>query len=286
MKPESHKKNVIVLFSGGRTSAYMCYWLKRNRTHVWNMIFVYANTGQEHENSLDFVNICDQKMKLDLVWIETDIKQKSESNGYKIVNFNTASRKGEVFEDMISRYGLPNKDFPHCTRELKIEPIKRYAKEIFGSDYSLALGIRVDEPSRLKQSKTDNEKLYPLAYDHPKTKGDIINWWKDQHFDLQVPEHLGNCTWCWKKSDRKLWTIAKDFPEVFDFPKRMEAKYPNTSNYERKDTRVMFRRYRSAENIVAESDKDFNVFIEPTMHQGTLGILEDECADECGSFQI
>ncbi len=281
----SKKKNVIVLSSGGRTSAYMSLWLKRNRSHMWNMVFVYANTGQEHEKSLDFVNICDIEMSLDLVWIEAVFKEKPEPNTYKIVDYDTASRRGEVFEDMIKRYGLPNKDFPHCTRELKIEPIKRYAKEIFGNDYSLALGIRVDEPKRLKQSKTDNEKLYPLAYDHPMTKGDIINWWKDQHFDLQVPEHLGNCTWCWKKSDKKLWTIAKEDPSIFDFPNRMEKKYKNTSNYERKDSRAMFRRHRTAEDILSESCLEFIPFSEPTHQQGTLGIFQDECVEECGSFQ-
>ena len=114
------------------------------------------------------------------------------------------------------------------------------------------------------------------------TKGDIMNWWKDRHFDLQVPEHLGNCTWCWKKSDKKLWTIAKDFPNVFDFPLKIEDKYKNTSNYDRKDDRVMFRRFRSTKDVIAEAKCNFVPFIEPTAHQGTF-VFNDECAEECGS---
>ncbi len=280
------KKNLIVLFSGGRTSAYMSLWIKRNWSHKYSIKYVFANTGQEHEKTLEFVNICDIEMNLDLTWIETKIRNKGEGSSFSVVDFESASRDGQPFENMVKKYGLPNRDFPHCTRELKIEPIKKWALEAFsGEEYELALGIRVDEPKRLKQGNTDRHKLYPLAKEHPMTKGDIINWWKNRHYDLQIPEHLGNCTWCWKKSDKKLWTIAHEYPDIFNFPMELEKKYKNTSNYDRKDARVMFRRYRSAVDILTESKEPFSKFVDNLAMQGTFVFDEDECAEECGSVQ-
>lgn len=44
-------------------------------------------------------------------------------------------------------------------------------------------------------------------------------------FTLEDNILVHNCTWCWKKTDRKLYTIAKTHPEVFDFPARMEREY-------------------------------------------------------------
>ena len=276
------KDNLAVLFSGGRTSAYMSKWIKDNWMEKYHVKFVYCNTGQEHPSTLDFVNKCDDEFGLNLTWIEADIRTKGIGTNYKEVFYEIASLDGKPFEDMIKKFGLPNKDFPHCTRELKIEPFKKWAKDVFnGESYVMALGIRVDEPKRLKQSKTDAPKVYPLAVDHPMTKEMILVWWKHQNFDLQIPEHLGNCTWCWKKSDRKLYTLAKEYPEIFEFPKMLDSKYAVTSNFERKDKRQMFRRYRTTIDILNESTSQaFVPFYDPNY----IGVFEDECAEECGSF--
>ena len=53
------KETLFVSFSGGRTSAYMCWWLLNNKADVYDFIFIFANTGLEHENTLKFVNQCD-----------------------------------------------------------------------------------------------------------------------------------------------------------------------------------------------------------------------------------
>ena len=184
---------------------------------------------------------------------------------------------------MVKKFGIPNQDFPHCTRELKIQPIKKWAVDHVTKNYKLALGIRVDEPRRLTQTKTDNEKVFPLAHNYPMTKDDVIVWWKNMPFDLELPEHLGNCETCFKKSDVKLWTIAKHYPEKFEFFNRIEKTYSNVSNYERKDLRVFFRKYRTTEDILQESQLPFKIFIDNKKIQPSLFL--DQCAEECGSFQ-
>lgn len=58
------------------------------------------------------------------------------------------------------------------------------------------------------------------------TKRDVAKEIKTWGFDLKLPgDHYGNCVWCWKKSRRKLMTIALESPEWFDVPAMLEERY-------------------------------------------------------------
>jgi len=272
------KKKLAVQFSGGRTSGYMSKWLIDNKQDDYEMVFCFQNTGCEHENTLEFVNQCDKNFGLNLHWIEAVVNEKGVGTTYKEVTFETASRNGEPYEDVVKKFGLPNVDFPHCNRELKIEPAKNFYKDIFKTDdYLIALGIRYDEPNRVRENY---KYYYPLAKEKQMSKGDILLWWRDQDFDLDLQEHLGNCTWCWKKSETKLLTLAKENPEVFEFPLMLEKKYSKVSNYDRKDERFMFRGYLTAEQLLAKAKDNFVEFKENKKIQPSLNF---DCAEECGS---
>lgn len=65
------KENVLCSFSGGETSAYMINWLLKNRPDL-NIKFVFANTGEENEETLVFVNECAKYFGIDIIWIEYD----------------------------------------------------------------------------------------------------------------------------------------------------------------------------------------------------------------------
>jgi len=283
----SGKETIFVSFSGGRTSGYMCKWLIDNISANTNLIFVFANTGQEHEETLNFVNKCDKNFGLNLVWVEAIIhKQFGKGSTHKIVDFETASRHGEPFEEMIKIYGIPNPDYPHCNRELKINAIRSYKKSLgFRSRHKTAIGIRVDEIDRMSAKAKEEGLFYPLISLTQRTKEQIRHWWKAQNFDLKIPEHLGNCSTCWKKSKRKLMTIAKHEPERFDFFKRMEKENPNAGAGE--DGRVFFRQYESAEDIIKQSKHPFVEFVD-TMPELQLGMFdadlidfEHSCGDSC-----
>lgn len=255
------KETLFVSFSGGRTSAFMCYWLLKNKSDEFNFIFTFANTSQEHEETLIFANECDKRFGLNLVWLEAVVNmEQGKGIRHKVVSFETAARNGEVFEAVIRKYGIPNAALPQCTSRLKVEVMESHKRSLgFKAAHKTAVGIRSDEMDRMNLKKVaDGEIIYPLIKWHPISKAEIRHWWAEQDFDLDVPEHLGNCVTCWKKSFRKLMTIAKQEPERFDFFNRMEVelggvKADNTD-------RVFFRGNRSAQDIFEMSKQPFEEF--------------------------
>jgi len=97
----------------------------------------------------------------------------------------------ELFCQISEDIGLLNTDFSYIhdeTKELLISRIKKQHK----------IGLRY-----LAQiSKADKEE--------------ILNWWGEQPFNLEIPEYLGNCVFCVKKGVNKIALAAKDEPELLD----------------------------------------------------------------------
>lgn len=221
-------RRLLISFSGGETSAYMTHWILGNwRDQYDEIAVVFANTGEEREETLEFVRECDERLEFGTVWIEAVVYPgERKSNGFKLVTFETAARAGEPFEASIAKYGIPNPKFKGCTRELKRRPIEAYARSLgWGRDYDTAIGIRADEIDRMSEAKENRRLVYPLIKPHPRTKGQISAWWERQNWRLRLKGYEGNCRTCWKKSFRKLMTIASEHPDFFEFNRRMESDY-------------------------------------------------------------
>lgn len=224
------RKNLIVSFSGGETSAFMAQWIKNHWEDKYDDIsYVFANTGLENEQTLEFVQRCDEYFKLGIVWVEADVKHEyRKGTEYVSVDFETASRNGEPFEQVIKKYGIPNMANPQCTRELKQAPINKYAKNIYGkSGFDTAIGIRYDEIDRINENREKLRLVYPLVTDIKTTKKHINFFWAQMPFRLELKGYQGNCVTCYKKSDKKLFQIYKENPNAFDFMDRMEKIYGN-----------------------------------------------------------
>ena len=259
------KETMFVSFSGGRTSGYMCHWLLENKTDEYDFIFVFANTGLEHEKTLIFVDRCDKEWGLNVVWVEAVVNPvHGKGVTHKIVDFESAARLGEPMEDVIKKYGIPNQDYPHCTRETKLSPMFDYKRSLgFKPNHQMAIGIRSDEPRRLSGSAKEQGLVYPLAQWTQCSEPEVRHWWAAQDFDLDLPVHYGNCVTCWKKSDRKLMTIAKYDPQDFGFMNRMELEYPRAGHTgESYADRVFFRRHRTAQDILEASKQPFKEFVD------------------------
>lgn len=253
------KDKLLISFSGGRTSAYMTYWLLNNMQNKYDMIVVFANTGKEKEETLEFINKCDLEFNFNTIWIEAKVSlEKGTGTSFSIVDFKTADRVGRIYEEHIMKYGIPNQNAPQCTREMKQIPIKKYAKSIGWKNYQTAIGIRSDEPKRLDWKKKQKNKLLYFAEIFNVNKSDVNLFWSKQSFDLQLKSYEGNCDLCFKKSLRKLMTIVKENPHLTKWWQEIENKYqdfdPRCSN---KAPFRFFRDNMTIDDIIEESKFPF-----------------------------
>lgn len=229
------KKKGLISFSGGETSGYMLWWLLTHKQDEYDFTVLFANTGRENNETLDFVKRCGDHFGVDIVWLEAVINpQYRKGTKHKIVTYETATRNQDwkvrqdtPYEMMIKKYGLANISSRISTRELKERPIHSYMKSIgykLGS-YDTFIGIRVDEFDRMSAEKGRYSLMYPLIKWKPVTKPQINFWWSVQPFRLELQGWEGNCVTCYKKSIKKLTKIMQDDPWKFEFDEYLEDKY-------------------------------------------------------------
>jgi hypothetical protein len=277
---------LCVSFSGGKTSGYMARWCQENARALGytEVIYVFANTGREHESTLDFVQRCDREWALGVVWLEAEVMHGQKlSAKHRVVDYDSAARGGEPFEQVIRKYGIPNKSYPHCTRELKLNPIRSYLKHLgWWGEHHMAVGIRVDEIDRMQADAREKRIVYPLIKWRPMDRAAIDRFWDRQPFTLDIESIYGNCVTCWKKSERKLKTLARRDHTLFAWDQKMESLYGLAGHNEDGTPRTFFREGRSADDIIAMSRMPFA----PWTEERELDLFADQdtpdgCSDSC-----
>lgn len=219
--------DVAIAFSGGRTSAYMLHQiLEANGDLPDRVVVSFQNTGREMNETLDFVQQCGERWGVKIVWLE----YRAADPRFEIVSHNSASRNGEPFEALIrKRKFLPNRVARFCTAEMKVHCSTRYLRSIGWDRWTNTVGIRADEPKRLKGAppKERYTLWHPLA-DAGVSRHDVSAFWARQPFDLRLPNvdgrtQLGNCDGCFLKSEAARAALARDFPERAQWWADMEA---------------------------------------------------------------
>ena len=279
-------KPLIVSFSGGKTSAFMCRWLLENYSNEYQFIFIFANTGREHEETLIFADKCDKYFGLNLIWVEAII---NPNHGIgpraKVVTFETASRNGEPFEAFIAKEGIPNTSRAHCTDRLKTQVIRSWMRENGYRRAPTAIGMRADEPTRCNPDAPVVSRynlVYPLAHWGSFDKQDVNDFWEDMSFTLEIPEHYGNCKTCFKKSDNKLFLIASEQPDWFTWNIDME-KYEHVKAGEG-DRHVWWRKKRDTRALLEQGG------LMNAEHLEHLARNDPDaaggCGESCNAFQF
>jgi len=223
----------VISFSGGRTSAYMLWRiLQSNGGGLPNeAIVVFANTGKEEEATLEFVRDCGLNWNVEIHWLEYlpyDPK-------FKVVDFNTASRNGEPFEALITKKNyLPNPVTRFCTVELKIRTIHKFLK-FLGWKHNENMdwvGIRADEPRRAMKMARERVPLYTAGV----TAADVGKFWKEQSFDLGLPNfngktYHGNCDLCFLKGYPQTLSLIAEKPDRAIWWAKQEARIHSAGKF-------------------------------------------------------
>lgn len=242
----------VVSFSGGRTSGFMLAKIMERGLQP-DVHILFANTGKERPETLDFVRDCAGHFSAPVIWLEYFRKHlpkyrsedrrlaaeraraaagktylpapdgKSDERGFREVTWETAARAGEPFENLIEMMGLPNVTTRMCTQEMKIRIIKKKMLELGYDEWINVVGIRADEPKRVARMRNPTgqrwENELPLDDARVALK-DVLAFWATQSFDLMLPKdengetYGGNCDLCFLKSTAKKARVARENPEL------------------------------------------------------------------------
>ena len=159
-----------------------------------------------------------------------------------------------------------------CTSELKVVPAMKVCRDLFGWErWTNLLGIRADEPKRVRPSRDRRwANAHPLV-DLGVTVEDVDAFWREQDFDLRLPKMngknwLGNCDGCFLKSEESSANLYRLHPERAAWWDRMERETDGTfsKRFSRKEL-----------HATIDSQRDWIFSVEGALCQANDG----ECTD-------
>jgi len=278
---EMKKNKMICSFSGGRTSAYLVHLLEKKRiSDGWDVEYVFMDTGAEHPKTYEFVRNVVEHYGIDLTVLKTKInKEMGVGPTYEVHSIDSIGWDLSIFNELTNKYGNPfNPGGGFCTDKLKTVTFQKYLKANH-QDATTWIGIRVDEPRRLKSKKG----IRYLAELSRMDKTDIMGWWKQMPFDLELQEHLGNCVFCIKKGVNKIALAIKDEPKLA----KEWSQMLETSRDRSKDPEVsklhIYRGKMSMDGIAkfyADIDRDW---LHNSMNHAKR-FETGSCSDSCEAF--
>ena len=261
MNPFLITEPTVISFSGGRTSAYMLWRVLQahDMSLPSNAKVIFCNTGKEHEATLDFVQDIEKQWNVPIVWLE----YLKEQPKFKIVNYDTASRNGEPFAELITnKQFLPNSVMRFCTTELKIHPITRYMASIGHDEFQTFAGIRADEPRRVVKLRETLQA--PLATAGVR-QADVQAFWKANSFDLGIEFRdkvtpLGNCDLCFMKGGNQLMSIIQREPNRAIWWAEQEKKIGGRFSKDRPDYTQMMEFGKNQTDMFDQNEETISCF--------------------------
>lgn len=210
----------LISFSMGRTSGYMLkHIIDAHDGQLPNDVKVAtANTGKEREESLRFWRACQEQWGVEISLLEYATQAEHRTI---VVDFETASRNGEPFSAAIRQERmLPNPIARICTKNLKVLRLNAYARHWLGwRRWASVVGLRSDEK---RADKIVPGRVLPLKQAGV-TKADVLAWWREQPFDLELPvdedgeTEWGNCDFCFLFGRKKLAKRIAANPDGVDW---------------------------------------------------------------------
>lgn len=156
------KELLITNTSGGKSSMAQAIIIKQQYAHKFETICLFANTGMENEETLEFLDKCDKEYNLNIIWLEAVVHEHGVGNSYRITNFKDAYRINQYFDPLhpfhahVKKNGIPNATYPQCSDRLKEQVIESYKKANGLKGVKQALGFRNDESNRAMSRTVKN----------------------------------------------------------------------------------------------------------------------------------
>lgn len=248
MNPYLVNAPALISVSGGRTSGYMLRRiLDAHGGQLPKDVFaVFANTGKERNETLDFLHQIETRWLVPIVWLEY-LAIRSEAglqHTFRQVGYDSASRAGEPFASLIeARSFLPNPVMRYCTQELKVRVMKKFMMARGIEEWDSVIGLRADEPVRVHRAKLSSDReqwnnLTPMAAAGAQLS-DVMRFWDSSPFDLALRQDEGNCDLCFLKGGQKIERLIRERPDSAGWWIEQEAKVGGTFRADRPTYRNM-----------------------------------------------
>lgn len=279
----------VVHFSGGRTSGYLLWRLLQANDGKLpaDVAVVFTNTGKERNETLDFIHQIEVEWGVDVHWVEyrPPVAGDSSRNSFVVrVNYESAFRvtdPDDRADGVVRPYDallrcmadyrakekdaeptLPGVRFRTCTAYLKIKSSGRYVRQVFGwRTWESLVGLRADEPSRVANIRVaplegGSEPWTPLA-DAGVDEDEVMRFWREHPFDLDLRQGAGNCDLCYLKSVPKLLALIKRNPDEAKWWAEKEAWSGMTFRKSKKESFAMLleRAASMTEDEILDLDK-------------------------------
>lgn len=273
----------VISVSGGRTSGYMLWRIIQAHGGKLpdDVRAIFANTGKEMPETLDFVQEMSERWAVPITWVEYRPKIDGKKQ-YTVVTHETASRRGEPFAALIQdRSYLPNVVARFCTVELKIHTMHKAIRSWGWDEWSVCIGIRADEERRLAKMRArghstetpDEHPIAPLAAAGV-TVRDVGGFWASSQFDLRLPNMNGktmhgNCDLCFLKGAKQVYALIREQPARAIWWMEQEAAVKSNAKF--KGDGARFRADRPSYRQMYEMAKG----------QSELFDFDDEALQDC-----
>lgn len=262
----------VVSLSGGRSSGYLAHIKKEQNPDTE---FIFMDTGAEHPKTYEFIRNIAKHWKIKLTCLRViPNPEMNKPSTYEILSIDQIGPDLEPWKRMLSKYGHPYVGGAFCTDRMKTVPFIKYCDETFGrGNYTTWLGMRIDEPKRT----APKPGIRYLAEISDYEKQDVIEWWQEQPFDLEIQEHLGNCVFCIKKSLQKVALATKDEPVL------AEQFIQTLQDFDIKPDKVMYRSNTTLQQVIAlfsDTGRDELASRMKSMRQYDSG----SCSESCEAF--
>jgi hypothetical protein len=237
------------------------------KRHNINVEYVYCDTGAEHPKTYKFINDVVEHFGINLTCIRgRAVLERGKGFEFDVVQLKDCKQDLVPFLEVLKKHGTPTIAAPLCSDRMKAIPANKYCNQKYGKrQYTKWLGMRVDEPSRIKTTtnqidlfmekhkmKTPPVYIKYLADISDCEKQDVLDFWHTMPFNLELEEHLGNCVFCIKKGINKVALAARDEPEMARNFIDMIWSDACTERQTRELPRdVMYRDHHSLESIIA-----------------------------------
>jgi 3'-phosphoadenosine 5'-phosphosulfate sulfotransferase (PAPS reductase)/FAD synthetase len=240
---------ILVSVSGGKDSTATLL-LAIERHGVENVRAAFADTGNEHPATYDYVRYLAQATGVAIHWLKPDfsdwwarrteyVREKYAAKGVpdevtkRILSVLEKGPTGNPYLDMcIIKGRFPSRRAQFCTQHLKTEPLTEYALELIEQHGSIESwqGVRAEEsPGRAKLPEREDQGAGYSVY-RP-----ILRWNVEQVFE-QHRKHgieanplyrqgMGRvgCMPCINAAKDEVLEISKRFPEQIDRIEEWEA---------------------------------------------------------------